>query len=49
VSQNLLLGTRSPHLMPFCEYSLTPKQQRWHGLIVGKSGAGKSKLLQQFM
>jgi hypothetical protein len=46
MSRKLPLGTYSPHLLPFCQLGLSESQQRWHGLIVGKSGAGKSKLLQ---
>ena len=44
----LLLGTHAPHFR-FNSVSLTPAAQRYHGLIVGKSGSGKSKLLQHLM
>jgi hypothetical protein len=44
----LELGTHSPHL-PFTGLRLSVAEQRFHGLIVGKSGAGKSKLLQHMM
>jgi hypothetical protein len=46
MSKKLLLGTFSPHLAPFCQVGLSEAQQRWHGLVVGKSGAGKSRFLQ---
>src|SRR5215212_9368291 len=45
---SLLLGTYAPHF-GFNTVSLTPSAQRYHGLIVGKSGSGKSKLLQHLM
>src|SRR3954452_14151755 len=45
---SLLLGTHAPYL-GFNTVSLTPAAQRYHGLIVGKSGSGKSKLLQHLM
>src|SRR4051812_34092033 len=45
---NLVLGTHSPHF-GFNTVSLNPAAQRYHGLIVGKSGSGKSKLLQHLM
>jgi hypothetical protein len=41
----LMLGTVSPH-WGFATLGLSESQQRWHGLVVGKSGAGKSRLLQ---
>src|SRR3954447_726993 len=46
---SLLLGTHPPHVSFFNDVSLTPSAQRYHGLIVGKSGSGKSKLLQHLM
>lgn len=45
----LTLGTYAPHLHPFTTVTLTPAAARYHGLIVGKSGSGKSKLLQHLM
>lgn len=45
---SLLLGTHAPYF-GFNTVSLTPAAQRYHGLIVGKSGSGKSKLLQHLM
>src|SRR6266536_5382665 len=45
---SLVLGTYPPHFA-FNTISLTPSAQRFHGLIVGKSGSGKSKLLQHIM
>jgi hypothetical protein len=45
---NLVLGTHAPHFS-FNTVSLNPAAQRYHGLIVGKSGSGKSKLLQHLM
>lgn len=47
-SSHLHLGTHAPHL-PFCDVRLNQAEQRYHGLIVGKSGSGKSKLLQHLM
>jgi hypothetical protein len=44
----LTLGTYSPHF-GFNAVRLTPAAERYHGLIVGKSGSGKSKLLQHLM
>src|SRR5436305_70350 len=46
---SLFLGTHPPHFGLFNDVTLTPAEQRYHGLIVGTSGAGKSKLLQHLM
>src|SRR3954447_7285910 len=46
---SLLLGTHPPHFGLFNDVTLSPAAQRYHGLIVGKSGSGKSKLLQHLM
>jgi hypothetical protein len=43
--RKLTLGTVSPHLS-FTTFDLNEAEQRYHGLVVGKSGAGKSKFLQ---
>ena len=45
---SLKLGSFSPHL-PFSSFSLKGPELRYHGLLVGKSGAGKSKLIEHLM
>jgi energy-coupling factor transporter ATP-binding protein EcfA2 len=42
------LGSFPPHFF-FNRLQLTEHEQRYHGLVVGKSGSGKSKLLQWIM
>lgn len=47
-SPKLTLGTFPPHLS-FNRLQLNTREQAYHGLVVGKSGSGKSKLLQWIM
>jgi hypothetical protein len=42
---DILLGTVSPHLL-FNQLSLTPADQEYHATVWGRTGSGKSKLLQ---
>jgi hypothetical protein len=42
---DLVLGTTAPPL-PFPQVRLTPKDQAYHATIWGRTGSGKSKLLQ---
>src|SRR5690349_10937754 len=45
----IALGSFTPHLFSFNQVKLAGPELRYHGLIVGKSGSGKSKLLQHLM
>lgn len=42
---DIVLGTTAPPL-PFPQFRLTPADQAYHGTIWGRTGSGKSKLLQ---
>ncbi len=42
---SITLGTTSPHL-PFNRVTLSQEEQAYHAAIFGRSGSGKSKLLQ---
>lgn len=43
---NIVLGNHDPTWMPFTKVKLTAKEQKYHAAIFGRSGSGKSKLLQ---
>lgn len=44
--RSIVLGTVSPHLPWLCDVGLSRAQERYHAAIFGRSGSGKSKLLQ---
>src|SRR3989338_4772529 len=44
-NHNIVLGTTAPPL-PFPKFRLAPKDQNVHATICGRTGSGKSKLLQ---
>lgn len=44
-SHSLVLGTVSPHL-PFSQLTLNARDQEYHATVWGRTGSGKSKLLE---